>query len=233
MAADDRIRSFIAVDLQEPVLAAVRALQARLARLNADVRWVRPGGMHVTLKFLGPVEAARLERVRASVATALDGHPTLQLRVHGLGAFPSWRRPRVLWVGLAASAVSAGPAPCGPKPPADGPLPDGSLRPTTSDRLADGDALAALAATIDTTVQAHGFAAEKRAFTPHLTLGRVNSLRGWPPLEELAKTHLDDDFGLSTVSSVTIYRSTLRPDGAVYTPLWTIPLGQHKEGRQS
>jgi 2'-5' RNA ligase len=219
--AGKSIRSFIAVDLQSPVLAAVGELQAHLARIKADVRWVRPQGMHVTLKFLGPVEPGRLEQVYTSVVAAVRGRPALQLCVHGLGAFPSWRRPRVLWVGLAASVGSAGP------------LPDGSLRPTMSDRRGGGDGLAALAAAIDTAVQPFGFEPEKRGFTPHITLGRVNSLRGWPALEEVLKMHLDDDFGSSTVSAVVIYRSTLRPDGSVYSPLWTIPLGQHKERPQS
>jgi len=197
VAGAEGIRSFIAVDLQAPVREAVGALQARLARLKADVRWVRPTGMHVTLKFLGPVEPARLERVHTNVVAAVRGRPALQLRVHGLGAFPSWRRPRVLWVGL------------------------------------EGDGLVGLAAAIDTAVQPLDFEPEQRGFTPHVTLGRVNSLRGWPHLEELVKTHLDDDFGVSTVSAVIIYRSTLRPEGAVYAPLWTIPLSQHREGTQS
>jgi len=197
MDGSDRIRSFVAIDLQAPVLEALGALQERLGRINADVRWVRPTGLHVTLKFLGPVEPARLERVHTNVVAAVRGRPALQLRVHGLGVFPSWRRPRVLWVGL------------------------------------QGEGLAALAATIDTALQPLGFEPEKRGFTPHVTLGRVNSTRGWPALGELAKAHLDDDFGVSTVNAVVIYRSRLRPEGAVYAPLWTIPLSRHREGTQS
>ena len=65
------IRSFVAVDLDAPVRQAVNDLQGELRRINADVRWVRPEGLHVTLKFLGSVDPARLERVHAALAADL------------------------------------------------------------------------------------------------------------------------------------------------------------------
>ncbi len=194
MPEKDTIRSFVAVDVAAPVHAAIAALQAELARVRADVRWVRAEGMHVTLKFLGAVEADRLQRVRAVLVDALAGQPALEVHVRGTGAFPSLRRPRVLWVGL------------------------------------EGAGLSELAGVVDAALVPLGFAAEKRNFTAHVTLGRVNSLRGWPALEEQFKAHLDDDFGSSRIDAVTVYRSTLRAGGAVYSALWTIPLCRHREG---
>ncbi|MBP1684729.1 MAG: 2'-5' ligase [Deltaproteobacteria bacterium] len=194
--AGERIRSFIAVDLAVPVRAALRQFLADVAQVKCDVRWVRGEGLHVTLKFLGGVEPARLEQVRATLAAALSGRPALRVRARGLGAFPSWRRPRVLWVGL------------------------------------EGEGLPEMAACVETAMCRLGFEPEGRAFTPHITLGRVNGMRGWSLAEERLKTHLSDDFGVSIVEGVTIYRSVLRPDGAVYTPLWTIPLGRNMEGPQ-
>jgi len=188
MPEAERIRSFIAVDLAESVRAAISALQRDLAGAGADVRWVRSEGMHVTLKFLGAVEAPRLERVYAAVATALGAEPALHVRARGVGAFPSLRRPRVLWVGL------------------------------------HGDGLAALAARVDAAVIPLGFTPEDRGFTPHVTLGRVNSRRGWETLHGRIAAHLDADFGDSDIDAVTIFRSTLRPAGSVYTVLWKISL---------
>jgi 2'-5' RNA ligase len=186
------IRSFVAVDLDAPVRQAVHDLQGELACSAADVRWVRPEGLHVTLKFLGSVEPTRLERVRAALAAGMAEQPTLHVRAHGLGAFPGWRRPRVVWVGL------------------------------------HGDGMVELAARVEDALAPLGFERELRVFTPHLTLGRVNSPRGWARLEEVCKAHLDDDFGESDIDTVTIYRSTLQRGGAVYTLLWTIPLDQVK-----
>ncbi len=193
-AESEPIRSFIAVDLQAPVREALQAPLLELSRLKADVRWVRPQGMHVTLKFLGGVEAPRLEQVHTTLAAVISGQPSFRLRVRGLGAFPSLRRPRVLWVGL------------------------------------EGLELVELATRVETAMTRLGFAAEKRPFAGHITVGRVSSRRGWPRVEEVISAHLTDDFGESAVDAVIIYRSTLRPDGAVYTPLWTIPLSLNKEG---
>jgi 2'-5' RNA ligase len=193
-AEDGKIRSFIAVDLSPPVRAAMGRLLDQFRRLKCDIRWVRAEGMHVTLKFLGWVDPARLEQIHPVLAAAIDNQPALPMRVRGLGAFPSLRRPRVLWVGL------------------------------------ESDGLAELAARVEAAMSGLGFEAEKRAFNPHTTLGRVNGLRGWSRVEELFKAHLSDDFGECSVDAVTIYRSTLRPDGAVYTSLWTIPLSRNKEG---
>jgi RNA 2',3'-cyclic 3'-phosphodiesterase len=192
---DSRIRSFVAVDVAAPVRAALQELLDELASAEGNVRWVRAQGVHVTLKFLGWVAARRLRRVRDALAAVAAAHAPVQLRLKGLGGFPSLRRPRVLWVG------------------------------------ADGAGLAALARGVDVALAAEGFAAEARPFAPHLTLGRVKSLRRWPRLEALLQAHLSDDFGASPVEALTVYRSTLRSDGAVYTPLWTIPLTGNKEGR--
>ena len=190
--ASSGIRSFVAVDLQAPVRQAVNDLQGQLRRINADVRWVRPEGLHVTLKFLGSVAPAQLERVHAALAADLHDLPAFSVQVRGLGAFPNWRRPRVVWVGL------------------------------------HGEGLVALAARVDGALAPLGFEREQRAFTPHLTLARVNTPRGWPRLEEACKAHLDDAFGASDIGAVTIYRSTLQRGGAVYAPLWTIALSRHK-----
>jgi len=194
MAENERIRSFVAIELDPVVLNALQALQHQMAQLGADVRWVRPDGMHLTLKFLGAVRRDLLGRVHAALAHAVRGQLALQVLVKELGAFPSIRRPRVLWAGM------------------------------------HGDGLVELAGAVEEALVPLGFAAEKRPFSPHVTLGRVNSLRGWPALEELFKAHLDDEFGSSDVRAVVVYRSKLQPGGAVYTALWTIPLTQHKGG---
>jgi 2'-5' RNA ligase len=188
-----RIRSFLAADLEPALLESLSALQGELAACKADVRWVRPEGMHVTLKFLGAVPVDLLGRIRAVVSSGICGVAPIVLRAHGIGAFPSWRRPRVVWVGLD-----------------------------------DGGRLAGLAQRIDELIEPLGFAREKRRFTPHVTLGRVNSMRRWAALEEHLKAHIDAGFGACTVQDVVLYRSTLQRSGAVYTQLWTIPLTENR-----
>jgi len=63
------------------------------------VKWVRPEGLHLTLKFLGDVDDAREPSLRAALGQ-VGGGP-VSLHIEGLGAFPDFRRPRIVWAGVA------------------------------------------------------------------------------------------------------------------------------------
>jgi 2'-5' RNA ligase len=82
-----------------------------------------------------------------------------------------------------------------------------------------------LAGRVAQAIAPFGFQAESREFQAHITLGRVRGQRGWPDLEQALKTHWTEDFGSCEIRELVAFRSDLRRDGAVYTTLWTIPLG--------
>jgi 2'-5' RNA ligase len=92
----------VAVAVGEAATAALRDLLHRLLRATpADaVRWTPPDQWHLTLHFLGDVPADRIANLERSLHTSLAGARAFPLRLEGLGAFPSPRAPRVLWVGL-------------------------------------------------------------------------------------------------------------------------------------
>ncbi len=96
------LRTFIAVELNEEFRDHLAHLQDRLrGQLSPrSVRWVRPGGIHLTLKFLGDTRPEQVEAVRAVLGQAVSGISPFTLSVGGLGCFPNSRRPRVIWVGL-------------------------------------------------------------------------------------------------------------------------------------
>lgn len=96
------MRAFIAVDLAPEIKAVLRDLVRTLKATRADVRWVEPDGMHLTLKFLGEIDAARADRVREALGATARRHPAFPLRLEGTGAFPGDRAPRVFWAGVAA-----------------------------------------------------------------------------------------------------------------------------------
>lgn len=95
----EQLRFFVACELPEDALRALGRVQDDLRRLGADrLRWVRPGGIHVTLKFLGALDEGRL----AAITSALDAAiAPFQLRL-GLGKLGGFggRELRVVWVGL-------------------------------------------------------------------------------------------------------------------------------------
>ena len=84
--------------------------------------------------------------------------------------------------------------------------------------------LKALSEKIETTLLSLDFPPEERDFTPHLTLGRVRSLRGWEQVLSVVKEHEHTRFGESEINQVTLYQSDLHPTGAVYRPLGSIAL---------
>jgi 2'-5' RNA ligase len=83
---------------------------------------------------------------------------------------------------------------------------------------------------IDQGIVPLGFPPEARPFQAHLTLGRVQGPRGWSRLEEALKARWIDDFGSCSITELIAYRSDLRPEGAVYTKLWTIPFEESRRG---
>jgi 2'-5' RNA ligase len=99
------VRAFLALDLPEAAREACASLVRELrARPDGDgVRWVRPGNYHVTLRFLGNVEAERVGELAARVRAATGDVAPFRAALGALHAFPP-RRPRVVAVGLEPEA---------------------------------------------------------------------------------------------------------------------------------
>jgi len=95
------LRLFVACELPPAVRDALGRLQDELrARGAGRLRWVRPEGIHLTLKFLGEVPAARREAVENALAGAVVSPFALDVRLGSLGGFGGRQRLRVIWVGL-------------------------------------------------------------------------------------------------------------------------------------
>ena len=95
------LRLFVACELPPAVRDALGRLQDELrARGAGRLRWVRPEGIHLTLKFLGEVSAAKREAVENALAAAVVAPFALDVRLGSLGGFGGRQRLRVIWVGL-------------------------------------------------------------------------------------------------------------------------------------
>jgi RNA 2',3'-cyclic 3'-phosphodiesterase len=102
------MRLFVALDLPESARANLSQMVARLKSEHAKsggqkVRWSRPEGMHITLKFIGHVDPAKLGSIRTALATVHSREP-VEMNIRGVGFFPNERQPRVAWCGVEASS---------------------------------------------------------------------------------------------------------------------------------
>jgi RNA 2',3'-cyclic 3'-phosphodiesterase len=95
------VRLFVALNLPPSVRDALWAATARVRDLELPVKWVRGEGVHLTLKFLGDVADEREAELVAALTRAAAGARALSLALGGFGVFPDFRRPRVVWVGIA------------------------------------------------------------------------------------------------------------------------------------
>ena len=184
------IRSFIAIDFPEETRKALEDIQKELKQCGAGVRWVKPGSIHLTLKFLGNIQAAQVEDIALAVAQEVRDQPPITLGAAGLGAFPSRRKPRVIWIGM-----------------------DGEVQRLTR-----------IQAWVENALEPLGFVREKRPFQPHLTIGRVKDRRKLQALIDAMAELKIPEFDSFDVTEIILYKSDLRPTGAIYTKLHRIPL---------
>ena len=94
-----KIRAFVAVDVGKAVRKTAAGLIGEFSGIPADVKWVDPEKMHLTLKFLGEVDAREMHHVCRAVKEAAGGVKPFKLAIQGTGAFPNANRPRTIWLG--------------------------------------------------------------------------------------------------------------------------------------
>ncbi len=94
------MRLFVALELPPAVREAAAEIQGRLKPTGAEVKWVRPESMHLTLKFLGEVRPDMVPALQEALEHACQGRRALELELSGCGAFPGRGRPRVVWLGV-------------------------------------------------------------------------------------------------------------------------------------
>jgi len=94
------LRSFIAIELDETVKSALAELQQEFKEYRADVKWVKPDNIHLTLKFLGNIKEESAEKIIKIMEKVCGQYNPFNLNIKGVGMFPNLRAPRVLWIGI-------------------------------------------------------------------------------------------------------------------------------------
>ncbi len=184
------LRAFLAIDPPAGLRPLLARVQEELKKSGADVKWVPVGNVHITLKFFGQIAEAQVEPIAAAAENIARGQRPFTLRVAGVGAFPSVKSPRVVWLGVAG----------------------------------DLDIMAAFCRQLEAAFAVLGFPPEDRPFYPHLTLGRVKSSKGRAELSRCLVTLPPVESEPFQIREVILYRSSLSPQGATYSPLKVIPI---------
>jgi RNA 2',3'-cyclic 3'-phosphodiesterase len=96
------VRLFIAIEIPGGIRSALAAFVKELRETAPQAKWVRAENLHVTLKFLGETETAKLAAIQSALGS-IRSAPPVTLEFRGLGFFPNERRPRVFWAGMEAS----------------------------------------------------------------------------------------------------------------------------------
>ncbi len=200
------IRAFLAVQLSEPIRAALAAVQSDVKRRitpdlprEVSLSWVRPASLHLTVKFLGDIADELVGSLRETMADTLRHHRIIQIPLDRLGVFPRLQQPRVLWIG-----------------PSD-----------QWEASEDAERLAALHQAIEACCVTANLAPDTRPLSAHLTLARIKAghrTAGQVLARSGAMDRLPAAMDALAVDAVALMRSELNPSGSIYTALWELPL---------
>jgi RNA 2',3'-cyclic 3'-phosphodiesterase len=101
-----KIRAFMAFTPPAQVAAEIKALQQAIDRHRLNIKWVAPENIHLTLKFLGDITPQEIEAAgRAAAQTTATVSSPLSVTAKGIGVFPNYKRPRILWTGLSGETA--------------------------------------------------------------------------------------------------------------------------------
>jgi RNA 2',3'-cyclic 3'-phosphodiesterase len=191
------VRTFLAIDLPSGERARLGRLQTDFAEFASFLKWSSPELLHITLRFLGNVPAARLSLVEDAARAAAAQTQPFSLHLSGLGAFPTGRSPRVIWVGLERDAGYA-----------------------TLEHL-----FIAAEDCLDASGFGRESRAFSPHITLARTRDAVPATERRHIAETLARVQAERDVhGSFDVTSLVVMQSDLRPTGPHYTPLATVPL---------
>ena len=94
------MRLFVAINIPAEIRDTIYADAAALRSATAGIRWTAAPSLHVTLKFLGEQQDDLVPNLRAAMESVAAKHHFVNVNTTGFGAFPNFRRPRVVWVGM-------------------------------------------------------------------------------------------------------------------------------------
>jgi 2'-5' RNA ligase len=94
------LRLFIAAPIPTDISRNLECIISDFKKTGADIKWMKPESIHITLKFLGETEENRLPEIISAIERLEIKKSGLEAEVKGIGFFPDKKRPRIIWAGL-------------------------------------------------------------------------------------------------------------------------------------
>jgi len=197
------MRTFIAIELPQGIKDSLGQLQEELKASGADVKWVEPNNIHLTLKFLGEIDDKKLEKITRIIDDIAKEKNGFRICISSLGAFPKIDFPRVIWVGIDTGDKEAQ-----------------EIAKELEEKIAKIGT--------STSLKCHGerrrtigIPKEGQPFSSHITIGRMrSSLNREKLVQDLNnKAKLDGKKSEFYVTKITLFKSTLTPKGPIYEAL--------------
>jgi RNA 2',3'-cyclic 3'-phosphodiesterase len=91
------VRLFVAIQLKKDIQDAITSAIQKASLIDAPVKWLEPGNLHLTLYFLGDVPENRVGEVGEGLVSASRAVGPFEMQLGGLGGFPNAKKPRVLF----------------------------------------------------------------------------------------------------------------------------------------
>jgi len=185
------VRAFVALELDNRIQIRLGEIQEKLKKSGVNIRWVKPENIHLTMKFLGQITSGQIEQIKRALEETAETKKPFFIGLGKLGTFPKPEHPKVIWAGIK----------------------EGCKETIQFDKE------------LEARLQTLGFTPEAREFRPHLTLGRIRlphqdkkSLRRLKEIILFLNSQTAKP--LKTLAAqVTLFQSTLTPEGSAYTPL--------------
>jgi len=186
------MRIFLAVNLDHEMQEELIQFQEELKRKIKGIRWVNPQLLHITLKFLGETDEAVAAMLENPLRELAEKTAAFRVSLGRLGAFPSLKDPRVIWLGILEGA-------------------------TELVSLAEGMEEALKKVHPSHFLDSSGKSTRDK-FRPHLTIGRKSKQEAFEADPAIFKERWECRNRLY-VDSFYLIKSILRPTGPLYIPI--------------
>lgn len=178
------MRCFIAISFPKKIVAALSGIQVELKKSEADIKWVQPHQLHLTLCFFKELSSEKIASLTERINKGISDIGAFDLTLNGIGYFPLTGNPRVIWIGIL-----------------------NSIKLTELYNKIQGMAL---------PFYEEALKGDLDHYSPHVTIGRVRSLRKINRLKELMKSFPTDPIGVFPVNELLFLESRLDQKGPNY-----------------